>query len=80
MAASFTTEGSSPHPNGTLASPLAPSVDFVLATLGDTVELVGLAGTVAAVSAMVAGRPAQASKRWSGRAEVEGRIMRTKGW
>ena len=53
ISTGFTYERSSPHPNGTLASPLAARVDFVLATLGDAVEFVGLADVVAAVSAMM---------------------------
>ena len=65
MAASITYEGSSPHPNGTLASPLATRVDFALATLGDAVELVGLAVVAAAISAMIAASAARVSKRWS---------------
>jgi hypothetical protein len=65
MAAGLTGDRFSPHPNGTLASPLAASVDFVLPTLGDAVEFVGLADVAAAVSAMVAVRLARIPKGWS---------------
>jgi hypothetical protein len=65
MAAGFTGDSFSPHPNGTLASPLAASVDFVLPTLGDAVELVGLADVATAVSAMVTVRLARVPKGWS---------------
>jgi hypothetical protein len=65
MATGFMYENFSPHPNGTFPSPLAASADFVLATLGDAVELVGLAEVEAAVSAMVAVSPGQVPKRWS---------------
>jgi hypothetical protein len=70
MSAGFIYERSSPHPNGTLPSPLAASVDFALATLGDAVELVGLADVAATVSAMIAVSPALVSKRWSRKSRV----------
>lgn len=63
MSTGYTHERYSPHPNGTLASPLAARVDFVLAIFGDAVDVVGLADVVVAVSAMIAVMPAGVSKR-----------------
>jgi len=65
MATGFMHENHSPHPNGTFANPLAASEDFVLATLGDAIEWVGLAEVAAALSAMVAVRSTRVPKRWS---------------